>query len=49
MNTNVLKNQILYKQSVKCDNQKQFKDIIEATVVYTPEGFTDNSRIYPMT
>ena len=40
---------ILYKYSGKCDNQQQLKDIIEATMVYTPEGFTNNSLRYPMT
>ena len=38
----------LYKQSGKCDDQKQFKDILEAAMVYTPEGFTNNSPISPM-
>ena len=33
----------------KCDNQKQFKDILEAAMVFTPKGFTDNSTISPMT
>ena len=49
MNINVLKNQKIYKQSGKCDDQKQFKDIIEAAMVSTPEGFTQNRPIYPMT
>ena len=40
---------ILYKQAGKCDDQQQFKDIIEAAMVSTPEGFTDNIPIYPMT
>ena len=35
----------LYKNSVKCDNQQQKKEIIEAEMVSTPEGFTDNSPI----
>ena len=39
----------IYKQSGKCDNQKQFKDILEAAMVSTPEGFTNNSPISPMT
>ena len=39
----------LYKQAGKCDNQQQFKDIIEAAIVSTPEGFTDDSTISPMT
>ena len=38
----------LYKQAGKCDNQQQFKDILEAAMVSTPEGFTNNSRISPM-
>ena len=38
----------LYKQAGKCDNQQQFKDIFEAAMVSTPEGFTNNSPIYPM-
>ena len=40
---------ILYKQAGKCDDQQQFKDIIEAAMVSTPGGFTDNSPIYPRT
>ena len=39
----------LYKQSGKCDEQQQFKDILEAAMFYTTEGFTDNSPISPMT
>ena len=39
----------LYKQSVKCDYQLQFKDILEAAMVSTPEGFTKNSSISPRT
>ena len=39
----------LYKQAGKCDNQKKFKDIIEAAMVSIPEEFTDNSPISPMT
>ena len=31
-----------------CDDQQQFKDILEAGMVSTTEGFTDNSPIYPM-
>ena len=33
----------IYKQAVKCDNQQQFKDILEAVMVSTPGGFTDDS------
>ena len=39
----------LYKHAGKCDNQQKIKDILEAPVVSTPEGFTNNSPIYPMT
>ena len=39
----------LYRQSGKCDNQKQFKDIIEAGMVSTPEIFTNDIPISPMT
>ena len=46
MNTNVLKTlKKIYKQAGKCDDQKQFKDILRAAMVSTPEGFTDNSNI----
>ena len=39
----------LYKQYVKCYDQKQFKDIIESAMVSTTEVFTDISPISPMT
>ena len=39
----------LYKQAGKCDDQQQFKDILEASIFSTPERFTDNSPISPMT
>ena len=39
----------LYKHDGKCENQKQFKDILEATMVFTPEGFADNSTRSTMT
>ena len=35
----------LYKHYGKCDDQQQFKGILEADMVSTPEGFTDNSPI----
>ena len=38
-----------YKHSGKCDDQQQLKDILEDNMVYTPEGFTNNSPISPMT
>ena len=39
----------LYKQAGKCDNQQQFKDILEADVVSTTEGFNNNSLRSTMT
>ena len=39
----------LYKQAGKCDDQQQFKDILEADVVYTIERLTYDSLITPMT
>ena len=33
----------LYKQAGKCDDQQQVKDILEADMVSTTEGFNDNS------
>ena len=38
----------LYKYAGKCDNQQQFKYIIEAAIVSTPEGFTDKTPRSPM-
>ena len=32
----------LYKSSGKCDYQHQYKYIIEASMVYKPEGLIDN-------
>ena len=44
-----LKNtKILYKQAGKCDNQQQFKDILEATMVSNPELLIYNSPISSM-
>ena len=37
----------LYKTAGKCDDQQQYKDIIEAEMVSTPEGGTDNSLMTP--
>ena len=38
-----------YKQSGKCDNQQQLKDILEDAMFSTHEGFANYSPIYPMT
>ena len=37
----------VYKKSGKCDDQQQFKYIIEDAMVSNPEGFTNNSPIPP--
>ena len=39
----------LYKHAGKCDDQHQFKEIIEAALVANTEGFTNNSTIFPVT
>ena len=35
----------LYKSAVKCDDQRQYKIIIEAAVFYTSGGLTNNSTM----
>ena len=37
----------LYKCSEKCDDQKQYKEIIESEMVSTTKVFTDNSSMLP--
>ena len=37
----------LYKSAGKCYEQKHYKSIIEATIVSTPERFTENSSVSP--
>ena len=39
----------LYKHAGKCDDQQKFKDIFEAAMVSTTEGFANNSTRYLMT
>ena len=39
----------LYKHAVNFDYQQQLKDIFEAAMVSTLEGFTNNTHISPMT
>ena len=34
----------IYQHAGKCDNQPKLKDIVEAPVLSTTEGFTDNSH-----
>ena len=38
----------LYKYAGKCDYQQQFKDMVEASMVSTPKGYTNNSPISSM-
>ena len=33
----------IYEHAGKCDDQKNLKDILEAVILSTPKGFTDNS------
>ena len=33
----------IYQHAIKCDDQQNLKDILEAALLSTPEGFTDNS------
>ena len=50
MNKNSYKHQLFfYKHSCKWDDQQYFKDILEAAMVSTPEGFINDSPISPMT
>ena len=39
----------LYKHDGKCEKQQLFKDILEAAMVSTPGGFTNNRPRSPMT
>ena len=43
------KHQKIYKQASKCDDQKQFKDILDDAMISTLEGFTNGIPIFPMT
>ena len=33
----------IYRHSGRCDDQKNLRDILEAVLLSTPEGFKDNS------
>ena len=48
MNKNVLKTSKNYINKLVSDNQQKFKDILEADMVYTPEGLMNKSTISPM-
>ena len=39
----------IYQHAGKCDDQQNFKDIIEATLISTEEVVTDKSNNVPMT
>ena len=39
----------IYQHAGKCDYQQNFKDILEADIVSTPEEITDYSPSFPMT
>ena len=39
----------IYQHTGKCDDQQNFKDIIDAAILYTPEGLTDNSLNFHLT
>ena len=39
----------IYQHAGKCDGQQNLKDILDATMVLTPEVFTDNSPNVPIT
>ena len=38
----------LCKSSGKCDDQQQYKEILETGILYTPKGFTDNIILWPI-
>ena len=38
----------IYQHAGKCDDQQNLKDILEADLLSTQEGFTDNSHIVHM-
>ena len=37
----------VYKTAGKCEDQQQYKAMIEAVMVSTPEGCTDDSQMTP--
>ena len=39
----------IYQHSGKCGDQQNLKDILDASMVSTPEGVTDNIPYVPMT
>ena len=43
------KHQLIIQKAGKCGDQKQFNNILEDAMVSTPEGFTNDSPISPIT
>ena len=41
--------QKIYQHAGKCDNQENIKDILDATMVSTPDGVTDDTTTMPIT
>ena len=39
----------MYQNAGKCDDQQNLKDIIDTSILSTPEGFTDNNPNVHMT
>ena len=39
----------IHQHAGKCDNQQNLKDILDASMVSTPEGVIDNSPNVPIT
>ena len=39
----------IYQHAGKCDDEQNLKDIIDAAIISTPEGVTDNSPKVHMT
>ena len=39
----------IYQHAGKCDDQQNLKDILDAAIISTPEGVTDNSHNVHMT
>ena len=48
MNIDVSKSKKSYRTAGRCDYQKQYKDILEAEIVSTPEVFTNNIPMPPI-
>ena len=38
----------IYQHAGKCDDQQNLKDVLEAAILSSPEGFTENSPNMPM-